>query len=600
MIDLDKTVFSGGRASLLRPLPSFRNGAARTGRRDFLGLVGLYTGAKVRLFRRTGKKSAFYSLRSSEKQLFRHLSLVFPSLFQAPHPIHIAVTHHIIEASTPRRRGKVLSPPPEGAAEAASGGARASSGGTSPRSPPDEGETPRDLPKATGGSPVRDAAARRVGGSGARESPQSSTRRRSGGGKRWSTCIKRWNVATLSPRRRGDTARPTQGDRRKPRERRRSPKRRQVGGVGKSSVLHPKAQRRRQAVEHVHQAVEGDDAVGKAEDTGGTTDEEAARRVGGTVAGVDENAGTAGNALQTRQSRPPGHRPSAGRAGKAWRNHVEAQGIFARGNGRMRPRSGRFERGHGRLSALGGKKQHPLRAPGQVGGAAQTNQCRHLEKIDVVNEIRAPLAAPVTNIEGMPPEAPAAQSQLSRHGGSAKALSAHPAAPVGNSKGIPPEALAELPQTARHGGSAKALSGHPAAPVENYKGMPPETPAAQPQTARHGGSAKALSAYPAAPVGNCKGMLPEDPAAQPQTARHGGSVEGSREAHADGETRHGASSRRLHQAISPWRGAGSRGATVGWPSAHCASPGRHSEPRPRQPHRPSACAASPSSKAPTA
>ena len=63
-------------------------------------------------------------------------------------------------------------------------------------------------------------------------SPQSSTRRRSGGGKRWSTCIKRWNVATLSPRRRGDTARPIQGDRRKPRERRRSPKSRRVGGAG--------------------------------------------------------------------------------------------------------------------------------------------------------------------------------------------------------------------------------------------------------------------------------------------------------------------------------------------------------------------------------
>ena len=62
--------------------------------------------------------------------------------------------------------------------------------------------------RATGGSPVSDATTRGVGGSEARESPQSSTRRRSGGGKRWSTCIKRWNVATLSPRRRGDTARP--------------------------------------------------------------------------------------------------------------------------------------------------------------------------------------------------------------------------------------------------------------------------------------------------------------------------------------------------------------------------------------------------------
>ena len=99
----------------------------------------------------------------------------------------------------------------------------------------------------------RNPRSRRVGGA---ENPQSSTRIRSGGGRRWSTCIKRWNVATLSPRRRGDTARPIQGDRRKPRERRRSPKSRRVAGTGKSSVLHPDPQRRRQTVEHMHQAVE--------------------------------------------------------------------------------------------------------------------------------------------------------------------------------------------------------------------------------------------------------------------------------------------------------------------------------------------------------
>ena len=86
--------------------------------------------------------------------------------------------------------------------------------------------------------------------------PQSSTRIRSGGGRRWSTCVKRWNVATLSPRRRGDTARPIQGDRRKPRERRRNPRSRRVGDAGKPSVLHPDPQRGRKAVEHVHQAVE--------------------------------------------------------------------------------------------------------------------------------------------------------------------------------------------------------------------------------------------------------------------------------------------------------------------------------------------------------
>ena len=253
---------------------------------------------------------------------------------------------------------------------------------------------------------MRDAAARRVGGSVARESPQSSTRIRSGGGRRWSTCIKRWNVATLSPRRRGDTARPTQGDRRKPRERRRSPKSRRVGGAEKSSVLHPKAQRRRQAVEHMHQAVERRHALPQAKGPNGTAYQHATRRVSGSIAGVNQNSLASRHLHQARQSRPPGRRPSAGRAGKAWRNHVEPERIFARGNGRMRPRSGRFERGHGRLSALGGKKQPPLRTPGQVSGAAQTNQCRHLEKIDVVNEIRAPLAAPVTNGRRHAPRSP--------------------------------------------------------------------------------------------------------------------------------------------------------------------------------------------------
>ena len=80
---------------------------------------------------------------------------------------------------------ETLSPPPEGAAEAAGGGAYASSGGTSPRSPPDGEETPRGLPKATGGSPVSDATTRGIGGSGARESlrppPRSAAEAADGG-----------------------------------------------------------------------------------------------------------------------------------------------------------------------------------------------------------------------------------------------------------------------------------------------------------------------------------------------------------------------------------------------------------------------------------
>ena len=134
---------------------------------------------------------------------------------------------------------------------------------------------------------MSNAATRGVGGSEARESPQSSTRIRSGGGRRWSTCIKRWNVATLSPRR-------TQGDRRKPRERRHNPRSRRVGGAGKSSVLHPKAQRRRQAVERMHQAVERHHALPQAEGrhraanpkaTGGSPVSDAATRgIGGSGA----------------------------------------------------------------------------------------------------------------------------------------------------------------------------------------------------------------------------------------------------------------------------------------------------------------------------
>ena len=274
--------------------------------------------------------------------------------------------------------------------------------------------------------------------------PQSSTRIRSGGGRRWSTCIKRWNVATLSPRRRGDTARLIQGDRKKPRERRRNPRNRR-GGVGEHplspppegaaeaandgarassggtsprsppgegetprglpkatggspvgdaatrkiggaesgnvpSVHHPKAQRRRQAMEHVHQAVERRHALRQAKGRHRAANQHATRGIGGAVAGMNENALTAGHMHQARQSRLPGRRPPTGRAGKAWRNHIEPERIFAGGDGRMRPRRRRFERSDGRLSALGGKKQYPLGAPGQVGGAAQKNQCRHLEK----------------------------------------------------------------------------------------------------------------------------------------------------------------------------------------------------------------------------
>ena len=119
-----------------------------------------------------------------------------------------------------------------------------------------------------------------------------------------------------------------------------------------ATLLHPEAEGCRERVEGLHQAVKGDDAVGKAEDTGGTTDEKAARGVGGAVAGMDENAGTAGDALQTGEARAPHCRPRTGRTRKARRGNVEAEAIFARGDGGMRTCHRGLEGGHGTQAAL--------------------------------------------------------------------------------------------------------------------------------------------------------------------------------------------------------------------------------------------------------
>ena len=119
-----------------------------------------------------------------------------------------------------------------------------------------------------------------------------------------------------------------------------------------AALLHSEAERCGERVEGLHQAVEGDNAVGKAEDAGGTTHEEATRRVGGAIAGMNENAGTAGDALQTGEACAPHFRPRTGRTRKARRGYVEAEAIFARGDGGMRSRHRGFEGGHGTQAAL--------------------------------------------------------------------------------------------------------------------------------------------------------------------------------------------------------------------------------------------------------
>ena len=81
---------------------------------------------------------------------------------------------------------------------------------------------------------------------------------------------------------------------------------RRIGGseAGNApSVHHPKAQGRRQTVEHLHQAVEGVDTVGKAEDAGGAAYEHTTRRVSGSIAGVDQNPLASRHLHQARPGR---------------------------------------------------------------------------------------------------------------------------------------------------------------------------------------------------------------------------------------------------------------------------------------------------------
>ena len=137
------------------------------------------------------------------------------------------------------------------------------------------------------------------------------------------------------------------------------------------ALLHSEAEGCGKGVESRHEAVEGVDTVGKAEDAGGTTDEEAARGVGGAVAGMNENAGATGDALQTRQACAPHFRPRSGRTQKAGRGDVEAEVIFARRNGGMRSRHRGFEGGDGAQTDFGRQQEDAFRSTGKDRGAAK-------------------------------------------------------------------------------------------------------------------------------------------------------------------------------------------------------------------------------------
>ena len=138
------------------------------------------------------------------------------------------------------------------------------------------------------------------------------------------------------------------------------------------ALLHSEAEGRGKGVEGLHQAVKGVDTVGKTEDAGGTTDEEAARGVGGAIAGMDENAGATGDALQTRKACAPHFRPRSGRTQKAGRGDVETEGVFTRRNGGMHSRYRGFEGGDGAQTDFGRQQEDAFCSAGKDCCAAKT------------------------------------------------------------------------------------------------------------------------------------------------------------------------------------------------------------------------------------
>ena len=139
-----------------------------------------------------------------------------------------------------------------------------------------------------------------------------------------------------------------------------------------AALLHSEAEGCGKSVEGLHEAVESVDTVGQTEDTGGTTDEETTRGVGGTITGMDENAGTTGDALQTRQARAPHFRPRTGRTQKAGRGDVETKVVFARGNSGMRSRHRGFEGGDGAQTDFCRQQENAFCSAGKNCCAAKT------------------------------------------------------------------------------------------------------------------------------------------------------------------------------------------------------------------------------------
>ena len=141
---------------------------------------------------------------------------------------------------------------------------------------------------------------------------------------------------------------------------------RKIGGAESGnvpSVLHPKAQRRRQAMEHVHQAVERRHALRQAKGRHRAANQHATRGIGGAVAGMNENALTAGHMHQARQSRLPGHR--RGERAKRGETTSSRSGYSPAGMAGCAPDAGGSSVAMGDCPLSAGKNSTPSVPPGR-------------------------------------------------------------------------------------------------------------------------------------------------------------------------------------------------------------------------------------------
>lgn len=118
-------------------------------------------------------------------------------------------------------------------------------------------------------------------------------------------------------------------------------------------------------MEHLHQAVERRHALPQAKGRHRAAYEHATRRVGRSVAGMDENAGTAGDALQTRQSRPQAADHRRGERAKRGETTSRRRAYSPAGMAGCAPEAGGSSVAMGDCPLSAGKNSTPSVPPGR-------------------------------------------------------------------------------------------------------------------------------------------------------------------------------------------------------------------------------------------